>query len=198
MQRVTLNNVMSVIHPIFKTIVAAIAAIVMYSIPLSAQTADSGDEKALLSALAEADADEARGLDRQLQRLWSKSGSASMDLLLQRGRDALEEDDTVAAIEHLTALTDHAPDFAQGWSARALAYFHAELYGPALADLERALALNPNNYNAIIGLGALLEEFGDEARAYLAYARAKAIHPHHEEVTKALDRLRPGIEGEAL
>lgn len=198
MHRVTLNNVMSVIHPIFKTIVAAILAIVMNSIPLSAQSADFEDEQALLGALAEADAEEARGLDRQLQRLWSKSGSASMDLLLQRGRDALEDDDTTAAIEHLTALTDHAPGFAEGWSTRALAYFHAELYGPALSDLERALALNPNNYNAIIGLGALLEEYGDDARAYQAYVRAQAIHPHHEEVTKALDRLRPGIEGEAL
>ncbi|MDU9002711.1 tetratricopeptide repeat protein [Sedimentitalea todarodis] len=198
MQHVTLNNVMSVIHPKFKTTVAAILAIVMYSIPLSAQSADSEDEQALLGALAEADAEEARGLDRQLQRLWSRSGSASMDLLLQRGRDSLEEDDTAAAIEHLTALTDHAPDFAEGWSTRALAYFHAELYGPALSDLERALALNPNNYNAILGLGALLEEFGDKTRAYQAYTRAQAIHPHHEEVTKALDRLRPGIEGEAL
>ncbi len=198
MHRVTLNNVMSVIHPLFKTIVAAVLAIVMNSIPLIAQTADSEDEQALLQALAGADADEARRLDRQLQRLWSRSGSASMDLLLQRGRDALEEEDMAAAIEHLTALTDHAPDFAQGWSTRALAYFHAELYGPALLDLEHALALNPNNYNAIIGLGALLEEFGDETRAYQAYRRAKAIHPHHEEVTKALDRLRPGIEGAAL
>ncbi|MEY8830677.1 hypothetical protein AB9K34_20080 [Sedimentitalea sp. XS_ASV28] len=170
----------------------------MNSIPLIAQTADSEDEQALLQALATADADEARRLDRQLQRLWSRSGSPSMDLLLQRGRDALEQDDTAAAIEHLTALTDHAPEFAQGWSTRALAYFHAELYGPALLDLERSLALNPNDYNAIIGLGALLEEFGDKTRAYQAYTRAQAIHPHHEEVTRALDRLRPGIEGAAL
>ncbi len=198
MHRVTLNNVMSVIHPLIKAIVAAVLAIVMNSIPLIAQTADSEDEQALLQALAAADADEARRLDRQLQRLWSRSGSPSMDLLLQRGRDALEQDDTATAIEHLTALTDHAPEFAQGWSTRALAYFHAELYGPALLDLERSLALNPNDYNAIIGLGALLEEFGDKTRAYQAYTRAQAIHPHHEEVTRALDRLRPGIEGAAL
>lgn len=196
--RVTVNNVMSVIHPFHKAIVAAIVAIVMNSIPLSAQTADTEDERALLDALAVAEPTEARRLERQLQRLWSKSGSAAMDLLLERGREALEDDDTVAAIEHLTALIDHAPDFAEGWSTRALAYFHAGLYGPALADLERALALNPNNYNAIVGLGAIFEELGDATRAYQAYQRVQAIHPHHEDVGRALDRLRPGIEGKAL
>ncbi len=197
-RRVTLHNVMSVIHPFLKGIVAATFAVVMNSIPLTAQTADLQDESALLAALAEAEPAEARRLDKQLQRLWAKSGSASMDLLLQRGREAMEEEDTQAAIEHFTALTDHAPDFAEGWNARAAAYFNAELYGPALADLERALALNPNNYQAIFGLGSILEAFGDKERAYEAYERARAIHPNHEDVTNAMDRLRSDIEGEAL
>ena len=38
-----------------------------------------------------------------------------MDLLLERGRKAMSEGDTNTAIEHLTALTDHAPNFAEGW-----------------------------------------------------------------------------------
>ena len=121
-----------------------------------------------------------------------------MDLLFRRGREAMEQQDLQAAIEHFTALTDHAPDFAEGWHARATAYFHADLYGPAVADLERALALNPNNYRAIFGLGTILETFGDEKRAYEAYLRAKAIHPHFEDVTDALDRLRTGVEGQTL
>ena len=189
---------MSVIHPNLKDIVAALFVVVMYSIPLSAQMADETDETVLLDRLAEADSVEAMRLDRQLQAIWGKSGSAAMDLLLKRGRDALELDDIDAAIEHLTALTDHAPDFAEGFHARASAYYEAELFGPAVADLERALALNPNNYNAIIGLGSILEVFGDERRAYEAYSRVLAIHPHHEEVTKAVERLKPAVEGKSL
>lgn len=189
---------MSIAHTNHKRIVAAVFAIVMYSLPLTAQTADLTDESALLEALSQADPAEAQRLDRQLQNLWDKSGSASMDLLLKRGRDALEVADIGAAIEHLTALTDHAPDFAEGWHARASAYFLADLMGPAVADLERALTLNPNNYNAIVGLGTILEIYGDPERAYEAYQRAQSIHPHHEEVTSALDRLKSEIEGEAL
>ncbi|MFV0512415.1 MAG: tetratricopeptide repeat protein [Jhaorihella sp.] len=159
---------------------------------------DSGDEASLLGALAKAGPSEARHLERQLQALWRRSGSASMDLLAKRGREALESGETRAAIEHLTALTDHAPDFAEGWYLRASAYFEAGLVGPALADLGRALTLNPNNYEAIFGLGSILESLDDIERARAAYARALAIHPHNEDAARALERLEPRMKGTSL
>ncbi|MHA6262423.1 tetratricopeptide repeat protein [Arenibacterium sp. CAU 1754] len=189
---------MSIVLPNLKGIVTALCLIVMNSLPLTAQTADLQDESALLDALAKSDAAGSRKIERQLQALWSKSGSASVDLLLKRGRDALELEDGRAAIEHFTALTDHAPDFAEGWSARASAYFSRSMFGPAMADLEQALALNPNNYNAMFGVGAILEMYGQDARAYEIYQRVKSIHPHHEDVSKALERLKPRIEGTSL
>lgn len=188
-----------------KAIVAAISLSVIPSLSsvVAAQTAapvnlSSLGEDALLERLRDADPNDAAALERELQAVWSSSGSPSMDLLLRRGRDAMERQDWAAAIEHLTALTDHAPQFAEGWSERARAFFNAELYGPAVADLEQALALNPNDYNAIFALGQVFEFFGDAKRAYAAYERAKAIHPNHEEVTKAMDRLSVEVEGRAL
>ncbi len=217
---------MSIREPRLKGIVAAIGLLVMYSIPFAnsahAQVAgpdslvipeaevalppvqqppgpDMQDEEALLAALAEAgSAAEANRYDRQLKALWSKSGSAAMDLLLKRGRDAMEVEDMRGAIEHLTALTDHAPDFAEGFHARASAYFHADLYGPAMLDLERALTLNPRNYNAIFGLGAILETFGDTQKAMAAYSQALRLHPHHEDATEAVKRLEPKVKGQSL
>ena len=216
---------MSIDHPRLKGIVAAIGLLVMNSIPCgpgaqaqvtgpdalpapplvqgggaeAVPEADLQDEAALLEALAGASSPaEANRYDRQLKALWSKSGSAAMDLLLKRGRDAMEVENLGAAIEHLTALTDHAPEFAEGYHARASAYFHSELFGPAVADLERALYLNPNNYNAIFGLGAVLETFGDDTLALAAYRRVLALHPHHEDATEALKRLEARVEGQRL
>ncbi len=181
-----------------KYIFAACLICVALSLPATAQEADLTDEAELLARLAEADPAEALRLDRQLQAIWSRSGSPAMDLLLTRARDAIEAGETQTAIDHLTALTDHAPDFAEGWHARASAYYSVNLFGPAVADLERALALNPNNYDAIYGLGSILEAFGDPEGAHQAYLRAQALHPHHEQVTQALERLRPRIEGTSL
>ncbi len=194
-RRVKLTFDMSILYTNLKYVVAAVLVTVTFSLPLSAQTAD---EASLLSDLADAEPEAAIRIDRELQAMWGKTGSSSMDLLLRRGKDALEAGDTRIAIEHFTALTDHAPDFAEGWHLRARAFYGAELFGPAVADLERALALNPHNYNAIFGLGAILERFGDEERAFEAYSRVKAIHPHHEEVDSALERLESRVGGTSL
>ncbi len=194
----TLNIVMSIAINNLKGTVAAFALLVMYSTTGIAQQADLRDEAELLRQLSEASPEQAAGLDRQLQSLWSQSGSASADLLLERGREALDEGNVEAALDHLTALTDHAPDFAEGWHVRASVFFGLERFGMAAADLEHALALNPNNYEAIYGLGLIFEVLGQPEQAYDAYSRALAIHPHHEEVTNAVNRLKPQIAGKAL
>lgn len=152
----------------------------------------------LLEALRTAPMDQAQSAERNVQREWSKSGSAAMDLLLKRGRDAMAVGEYSVAIDHLTALTDHAPDFAEGFHARATAYYRADLYGPAIADLETALALNPDNFNAIFGLGVLLEELGDSRRAAELYRRVLALNPHHQNADKALEQLKSEGIGRTL
>lgn len=181
----------------FKAIIAAFATIVTISSP-GIVSAQSQGEAELLSQLAEANPEAAARLDRELRAKWDKSGSATMDLLLRRGQDAIDRGELQVAMEHLTALVDHAPDFAAGWLKRSEVLARMDKFGPAVADLERALALNPNDYDALFILGSVFEHFLDPKNAYEAYERAKAIHPHHEEVTKALERLAPSVMGKEL
>lgn len=144
----------------------------------------------LLEKLRTAPEGEARRVAREVETTWGRSGSAAMDLLLKRGRDAMEQEDYGLAIEHFTALTDHAPDFAEGYHARAEAFFRADRYGPALADLERTLALNPQHFEAIFGFAVMVQEFGDLGRAADLYRRVLALYPHHPHAGDALTRLR--------
>ena len=125
----------------------------------------------------------------------SKSGSATMDLLLKRGQDALEVEDVAAAMEHLTALTDHAPDFAEGWHTLALAYYNADMFGPAVDALERTLALNPHHFGALRGLGAIFEQVDKPDLAYDAYSRVLSLRPHDSDVIEALERLERRVSG---
>lgn len=129
---------------------------------------------------------------------WSKSGSPTLDLLLTRGRDAMEEGDFTTAIEHLTALTDHAPDFAEGYNARASAYFRDGRYGPALEDIRRALALNPRHFGAMVGLGTIMDELNNPELALRAYNAAYALNPHDTELKDAIARLEKKVSGVTL
>lgn len=180
---------------ILNCIVAALLATVMFSLPLAAA---EGRLERLFAQLQEADPADARRISGEIELELSKSGSASADLLLKRGSDALEAGDVEAAIEHLTALTDHAPDFAEGWHMRAMAYAEAELFGPAVADLERALSIEPRHYHAIASLGGILAQVDRPDMAKRAFEEVLAIYPGYQDVIEALEHVERQIGGSTL
>ncbi|MGJ8604710.1 MAG: tetratricopeptide repeat protein [Marivita sp.] len=179
---------------------SAVAAFILASgVAVGPVLAQDEPARDLMQDLAQAeDARAADRLERQVRQEWSKSGSATLDLLLKRGQDALDVDNVAAALEHLTALTDHAPDFAEGWHALALAYFRAEMVGPAVDALERTLALNPDHFGAMRGLGAIFEQVDKPHLAYDAYSRVLSLRPHDSDVIDALERLDLQVNGQTL
>jgi tetratricopeptide (TPR) repeat protein len=121
-----------------------------------------------------------------------------MDLLLRRGREALEAEDYDLAVEHLTALTDHAPEFAEGWASRALVFYRQREYLLALADLERALALNPQHFGALQGVGAVMQKLERPKLAWRAYEQVLALYPENTQVREAMESLETEVLGRDL
>lgn len=186
---------MSVSFPFLKRIVAALFAVCLFSFTAFAQTS-ALDE--MFERLKTADEGASGRIEREIWNEWSKSGSPAMDLLLQRGRDALAEGNIPEAIEHLTALTDHAPDFAEGWNARATAYYQAGEFGPSVADIARVLTLNPRHFGALSGLASIHESLDNKPRALEIYRAALAIHPNLAGVSSAIERLEKDTSGTEL
>ncbi len=178
-----------------KRIVTAILVSVGFSVPAVAQetTLDR-----LYQELAEADAATYARIEQQIITEWGKSGSAAMDLLLRRGRDALNEGAPDVAVEHFSALVDHAPDFAEGYYGRASSYYLLGLTGPALDDIRQALILNPRQFEAMRGLALIMEELGRSADALELYEMILAINPQSAEANEAKARLQLQLEGQAL
>ena len=84
---------------ILKGIVTAIIVTILYAVPLSAQTDNGEVLDQLFVELAEADEGSWEQIEQKIWSEWSRSGSAAMDLLLERGRAAMEVGDLDAAIE---------------------------------------------------------------------------------------------------
>lgn len=179
----------------FNLFVAAFIAVFFAVMPASAQTTDLD---ALFSRLQSASADEAKDIEAEIWIEWSKSGSAAMDLLLERGRKAMADGDAALAVAHLTALVDHAPDFAEGWNARATAYYQLGEFGPSVADIAQTLTLNPRHFGALSGLGSIFESLNAPDRALEAYRAAQAINPFASGVSQAIDRLTKQTQGQDL
>jgi tetratricopeptide (TPR) repeat protein len=178
-----------------KCIVTALFVSVGFSIPAAAQ--ESTLDR-LYQELAEADTATSARIEQQIITEWSNSGSAAMDLLMRRGRDALDDGAPDAAVEHFSALVDHAPDFAEGYYGRASSYYLLGLTGPALDDIRQALVLNPRHFEAMRGLALIMEELGRSADALELYEMILAMNPQSTEVNEAKARLQLQLEGQAL
>ncbi|MFV2001626.1 MAG: tetratricopeptide repeat protein [Paracoccaceae bacterium] len=174
---------------IFKTLFVAL--LLAFS-PVAA-SAQSADLDSLFEQLADPATQDWQKVESQIWLQWSLSGSSAMDLLLIRGRRAMQAGDLQGAIEHLTALTENAPNFAEGWNARATAYFQAGLFGPSIQDIQRTLALNPRHFGALSGLGMIFEQMDRPKDALKAYQAAVAIHPKRTNLIDAVKRLEVAV-----
>ena len=152
----------------------------------------------LYQLLREADEDGVHRIEERIEAEWDKSGSPAMDLLLRRGQEAMEAGQPDIAVDHFSALVDHAPEFASGYYGRASAYYALGLTGPALEDLRSTLLLNPRHFDAMRGVAALLEEGERPEDALRLYQMIAEINPHSPEVQADLDRLKLQLEGQAL
>ena len=179
----------------FKRTVAAFLLGSCLAGPILAQ--ETADED-LFQQLLEADEATHEAIANRIIGTWVRSGSPAMDLLYRRGEEALEDDDPRAAVEHFTALVDHAPDFAEGYHARASAYFAMDLIGPALDDLRQVLVMEPQHFQAMFGFGAILESLERPEDALEVYEAVLKIYPLFPQAVEGVARLKLQLEGQAL
>jgi tetratricopeptide (TPR) repeat protein len=141
---------------------------------------------------------DARAIEQQLHALWSRSGSATADLLLQRSEKALEEEDLDTAQALLEKLTELAPKFAEGWYPRAAIAARNDNFEDAVSSLRQVLALQPKHFVALAELGVILEDFGDKQRALEAYRQAQTLNPHIEGIEDRIRELSREVEGQGI
>jgi tetratricopeptide (TPR) repeat protein len=154
---------------------------------------------ALFVSLAKAPSEEAaKPIETQIEALFDQSGSASVDLLMTRASAAAAADDKDTAKKLIDAITDIAPDFAEGWHRRAALQADAGDDEGAILSLQRAVTLNPREFAALAELGGVLETYGDKKAALAMYRKALALDPHLEGVDKHVDQLSRDVEGEKI
>ena len=170
--------------------------------PLSPQGEAEARDKLLdrlFAELSEAENEEgARALERAIQSVWLTSGSPSVDLLMGRGLDALSEDDIDRAYFYFDEVVTLAPGFAEGWNKRAAIHYIREDYAAALRDLEQVLRLEPRHYEALAGLGVILEDLGDKKGALEAYRRALKLDPWLRNGEARIAPLELDVEGRGI
>lgn len=153
----------------------------------------------LYAHLAKApDAEQAAPIAKTIEGLWLHSGSATIGVLMRRALEATNDKRNDLALKLLDAVTELAPDYAEGWSRRAYVYYLKNDIEHAVGDLRRALALEPNHYKALEGLARILRESGQKKGALRAYQQLLRINPYLPGAKDAAKELSLEVEGQGI
>lgn len=139
--------------------------------------------------------EEAKGIANLIQRRWARSGSDTADLLMSRAQQALKAQELPLAVELLDRVISLEPGWAEGWNQRANALFLLGDPIRSMLDIGEALKREPRHFGAMMGLGSILRQQGDDKRAMLAYRQALAIYPELEAVKEAVEALKIEVDG---
>ena len=132
---------------------------------------------------------------QEIEAIWSKSGSDTIDLLVQWAGEAANDKEYGRALDLLDNVVRLKPDYAEGWNKRATVHFLNKDYGPSIADVERTLELEPRHFGALAGLGIMLLDYNEDARALEFMRRALELNPSLEHIKKRIETLRKKVEG---
>lgn len=135
-------------------------------------------------------------IEREIWEIWSAPSRPGARILMREGVAAIGQGRTNRALDCFAALVRAAPDYAEAWNKRAtLRYLNGDLLG-AIADSQRAIAIEPRHFGAMAGLGQIFLQLGDREAALEAFDAALAIHPHLDAIRASANYLRAqGVGG---
>lgn len=144
------------------------------------------------------DEDSADAVAEAIQKIWLRSGSETVDLLMNRAAESMQDEDVDMALDILDSVVEIAPEYPEGWNQRATIFFMKQDFGRSLEDLQHVLALEPRHFKAINGLALIMQELGDKEAALRAFREALELHPQSEDMQRVEQELEREVEGQGI
>ncbi|MGE3142140.1 MAG: tetratricopeptide repeat protein [Hyphomonadaceae bacterium] len=137
----------------------------------------------------------AQPIEQRIWARWAESGSATVDILLERATAAETAGDPDLARQFLDQASDLAPQMAEPWNRRASLAYDAHDYAGAIRAIQETLRREPRHFGALAGLGLIYEELGQNRAALEAFRAALAVHPNYPAARRGAARLAPKVDG---
>jgi len=140
----------------------------------------------------------AKRIAARIQDRWNRSGSASIDLMMQWAQKAMSDQKFDVALDFLDQVVTLAPSYAEGWNRRATVHFMMQSYGKSMADIEHTLQLEPRHFGALAGMAQIMEMRGRKQLALEAWQKVLDIYPMMRSAQDRVSALSEELAGEAI
>lgn len=188
-----------------RILISFIAILLLAVPPASAQTADvsASQELSRLDKLfedlkRERNEAAAKRIANFIREEWGRSGSATVDLMMQWSQKAMSEERYDVALDFLDQITVLAPQFAEGWNRRATLHYAMGSYAKSMADIEHVLRLEPRHFGALSGMAAIFKTYDMKEPALQAFQRVLDVYPMLRSAQEEVADLAEELAGEGI
>jgi tetratricopeptide (TPR) repeat protein len=151
------------------------------------------DAPVLLGALADRDEVVRALAEHSVWQVWSRSGDAEADHLLQIGIEQMSRRDGPAAAQTFTSVIQRRPDFAEAWNKRATVYFLMGEYQKSLQDCDEVMKRNPSHFGALAGYGQIYLQLDQPERALQYFRQALRVNPNLRGIAELIPQLERAL-----
>ena len=174
---------------------ATILAVLALSLagPAAADQTDQRLDALFGELVTTRDGSRAEDIEQTIWAIWREHGDGAVVALMEQGYRAMAARDARAAGRAFDQVVKLAPDFAEGWNARATLNYLIGSYPASLADIERTLALEPRHFGALSGQGLVYAALEEWDRSLASFEAALEVNPHMDGARANASALREEI-----
>jgi tetratricopeptide (TPR) repeat protein len=127
--------------------------------------------------------------EHALWSIWFRLANARAVALVKCGNTHLHHGNYTCAIEKFSQALQEDSSFAEAHNQRAIAYYLSERFAESIDDCRATLALMPQHFGAMSGMGHCHAHLGQWRPARHCYRLALAIHPRLEGIQSSLQQI---------
>ncbi len=134
---------------------------------------------AVASALKDQDSTVRSLADHALWAIWFRADTLENNSKLEEVSKLIEAQRLDAAVLVASELIAKAPEFAEAYNQRAIAYFFMGKFQESLDDCKQTVKRNPYHTGAFAGMGQCYRRLNQPREAILTFRRALKIQPYN-------------------
>ncbi len=129
-------------------------------------------------------------LEDKIMKLLMLSDEATTDTLMDKGVEALADENFSDAVMYFTHVIEKDPAHTEAWNKRATSFFMQGKMNSAIHDIKKTLVLESRHFGALSGLASIYLLQGKDAEALKIYERIARIAPAEPHIQQQIQYLR--------
>lgn len=130
-----------------------------------------------------------RNTENAIWQIWLQHENQDVMRLMEMGTERMNYQRFNDALLIFSQIIASYPEFAEAWNKRATLYYIVGDLDASLADIEKALALEPRHFGALSGLGLVYVQRNELSKAREAFEKLISIHPNSPNAVENLRQV---------